>query len=169
MRKRNSTPPNRAPAPRRMFVSDDDLAAAERLLALIAASRGPGGEEPERGRQAGERAVARANAGLALALRQRRVRLFGENFSADAPFTLMLAIYVHEEREPVITYSRLVQLAWLSSATTARWLQLLAEHGWVERKGDAADQRKTLLSLSAKARHAMDTLFSWPDQQPDAG
>jgi DNA-binding MarR family transcriptional regulator len=42
------------------------------------------------------------------------------------------------------------------------------EEGWIERKDHSEDQRKTLLNLSAKARKAMDELFSWPDPQSEA-
>ena len=90
-------------------------------------------------------------------VRERRLHLF--DFSAEAPFLLLLALYANEEWEPVITLTRLTQLAWLSLSTSIRWLDQLVEQGLIERGDDAGDGRKTLLSLTSKARTRLDELF----------
>ena len=57
----------------------------------------------------------------------------------------------------------------MSSGTAARWLDRLADDRWIERTDNMEDQRKTLMSLTAKARKALDDLFSWPERQPETG
>ncbi len=127
-------PSNRAPIVRRVFVSEDDVDAAERLLSLIARSR-----ELSQRAAAGKsgkpsnRSEALEQAQIALALRQRRVRFFEGSFSAEPPFTLLLALYANQDREPVMTYTRLIQLAWVSSARRpagwTAWLRTAGSNG----------------------------------------
>ena len=144
---------------------EDDVDAAERLLSLIARSRDLSQRAAAGQPGNSNRSVALEQAQIALALRQRRVRFFEGSFSAEPPFTLLLALYANQDREPVMTYTRLIQLAWVSSGTAARWLDRLAEDGWIERTDHLEDQRRIFMSLTAKARKALDDLFSWPERQ----
>ena len=142
-----------------MVVSDDDIAAAKKLLEKLvnASSAVPGDvQEAPIGSPADRREML-ARARAVCEVRERRLHLF--DFSAEAPFLLLLALYANEEWEPVITLTRLTQLAWLSLSTSIRWLDQLVEQGLIERGDDAGDGRKTLLSLTTKARTRLDELF----------
>lgn len=97
----------------------------------------------------------------ALALRQRRLELFGDALSAEAPFAMLLALYVNEDREPVLTLTRLTQLSWVNPSTAIRWLEVLVDDGWIDRATDPDDLRKVRLSMSTKARQKLDELFRW--------
>jgi len=90
----------RRTAVRRIHVSEMDRAAAQRLLSAIAQT----GEE-DVASTASARREALEEARLALSVRQRRLRMFDGGLSADAPFTLMLALYANEEYEPQVTLS----------------------------------------------------------------
>ncbi len=149
---------------RRVFVSDCDVAAAQRLLSVLSASAEPSKSAPApadalSGSPGLSEPVQQAQ--LALGLRQRRVLIFGARFSGEPPFALLTALYVHEQHESVVTLTRLTQLASINLSTAIRWLDLLAEQGWVGRSHDGGDRRKTLLSLSDKGRSALNDLFSW--------
>jgi DNA-binding MarR family transcriptional regulator len=148
---------------RRLFVSELDVAAARRLLSLIgaenSASEATAMSEADRNpRVANDDAVQRARE--ALAFRERRLRSMNGRLVAEAPFVMLLALYAAEEWEPAMTTTRLGQLTALTPGTTARWLEVLASEGWIERRGDASDGRKTLLSLSVKARQGLQDLFT---------
>jgi hypothetical protein len=161
----------RTPTVRRVFVAESDVAAAHRLLSAIAAGDDPSYEPKSRAgesREGPDRRQALAHAEIVLALRERRVRMFEGSFSPEAPFALLLALYVHEAREPDITMTRLTQLAWIGNSTTIRWLEVLVEQGWLERRDDPADKRQIFVSLSAKARDALDELFGWRDPKLEA-
>jgi len=147
--------PQRAVKLRRIVVEDSDIAAAQRLLSAIAET-GDVSSESERG----DRRASIDQARVALALRQRRMRIFEGSLSADPPFALMLALYANEDQEPDVTLTRLTELAWVNSTTATRWLDSLVSQGLVERRADSGDRRRTLLSLSLKARKRMDELFS---------
>ena len=164
MTQRVDSPSKRASIARRIFVGQDDVAAAERLLALIAnASGAEAALRADDGQPGPARSAAIQQAKAALALRQRRVRTFEGSFSSEPPFALMLALYANQDHEPTMTYSRLVQTGWVSAGNAARWIDRLSQEGWLERKNDASDQRKVLVSLSPKALEALDQLFSWPE------
>ena len=101
---RSDSPSSRAPIVRRVFVSEDDVDAAARLLSLIARSRDLSQRAAAGKPGNSNRSVALEQAQIALALRQRRVRFFEGSFSAEPPFTLLLALYANQDREPVMTY-----------------------------------------------------------------
>jgi len=149
----------------RVFVSDDDAAAACKVLQLLAAARqraGPADDRQERAVGSDERSLMRDRAHEALVLRERRMEAL--SFSAEVPFILMVALYVHEEQEPAITQTRLCQLAWVGNSTTLRWLETLVSEGLIDRTADPADGRKVLLSLSPKGRSSLDGLFAEPSR-----
>lgn len=148
------------PMTRRLFVSEADVAAARRLLATVARAEAPDDdvEEQEGGGASPGRGLDQAR--MALTVRERRLRGLGGVFAAEPAFTLLLALYATEEWEPAMTITRLSQLTLLSTGTAKRWLEQLTGEGWIERRGDEDDGRRTLLSLSIKARETLETLFS---------
>jgi len=160
MARQTTTPTERSSAVRRVFVSSDDVAAAERILNALAAQQEqarPGGRDSaDEGRLDATQAVQEAR--QAYDLRERRIAQFG--FSAEPPFQLLLALYVHEEWEPAVTIGRLTQLAGLSPTTALRWLDVLIREGWLSRTSPKI-RRNALITLSRKARDEFCSLYSW--------
>jgi len=144
---------------RRIIVSDADIAAAQKLLEVLVKIGRAGADDlpltPTDVRFDREAALRRARE--ACELRERRLHAF--DFSAEGPFLLLVALYVNEEWEPLVTLTRLAQLAWVSHTTSIRWLDLLVSNDLIERRGDAEDGRKILISLTPKGRAKMDELF----------
>jgi DNA-binding MarR family transcriptional regulator len=144
---------------RPILVTDEDVAAARRLLALVA-DESSGGGPPRDRRQLVE------DARWVHGLRQRRLAIFGESFIAEPPFAILLGLYANEPEEGQVTVTRLAQLAWTSPTSTLRWLEELVRDGWLVRLSGESRHRGAKIMLSAKARSALDRLFSWSDE-PD--
>jgi DNA-binding MarR family transcriptional regulator len=151
--------------PRRLvWLSEEDVSAAARLLSLLGApgmdDAGPDGRGASKA-AARNRAVERAS--LALYLRQRRIERLGEMFAHEPPFQMLLSLFVSEKRESAVTITRLSDLAWLTPSTTLRWLEALVGDGWISRTDVADDARKSRLCLTDKAHAAIEELFGWPE------
>src|SRR4051794_12413046 len=145
-------------APRRVFcVAAEDVDAARRVLALLA----QGHEEDEQlSPIADGRGPLLGRARFVLALKERRLELFGGDFSAEPPLDILLGLYLSEGADTIVTVSKLAELSLVSLTTVLRWLDFLVGNGWVERSSVAEDARKCRLTLTAKARDALDQLFS---------
>ncbi len=135
----------------------EDVEAARKVLALLTQAEGHDGQlsPPSDGRGA---LLGRAR--FALALRQRRLELLGSDFSAEPPFDILVALYVNEGTDKIITASTLAELASVPPSTILRWLDYLVSNGWVDRSRVADDARKFRITLAAKSRRALDRLFS---------
>ena len=144
---------------RRLVVAEADIAAAQRLLEVVVKAASPGSGAPFKDPLSGpvDRGDMIRRARTACELRERRLHSF--TFHAEAPFALLLVLYANEEWEPIVTLTRLTHLAWMSVSTCIRWLEVLETQGLINRKDDAEDKRKTLVSLSAKGRGSLDELF----------
>jgi len=152
----------RGPDPRPfLWLTEEDIAAARRVL-LVLGEREAGasdGHSDRREAAAPDRRNMFDRAELLLAMRERRIHVFGSRFSTEQPFAMLLALYVIEDREPAITVSRLAELACLNMTTTLRWLDILLKQGWLSR-ASTKDRRKAQISLTEKSREAMERLLS---------
>ena len=152
------------------WLAEEDVAAARRILSLLGQESGtlPAREigKPEkpasisRSRQS---IIERAQ--LSLSLRQRRIEVLGPRFSSDAPFAMLVALFVLEDREPGLGVTRLGIFARLGISTTLRWLDYLLKYGWVTRTGVSGDKRKARITLTDKGRMALERLFSWVNEE----
>jgi DNA-binding MarR family transcriptional regulator len=138
-------------------VSAEDVDAARKVLALLTQAH----EEHEQPSPTGDdRGPLLGRARFALALKERRLELFGGDLSAEPSFDMLLALYVSEGADTIVTVSKLAELALVPLSTVLRWLDPLVSNGWVDRSKVAGDARKSRLILTAKGRRALDQLFS---------
>lgn len=158
---RQSSPPGTSEF-RRIVVSEEDVRSAARLLALLAPGATETGKRARKGRSPSRLELV-DHARTALAIRERRIHKLGHGFSAEPPFVMLLALYVAEQHEPIVSVTRLTQLSFIQPTTVLRWLEPLTANGWIERRSDPDQRRKAMLSLSEKARTALDDLFTWND------
>lgn len=146
---------------RRLIASEEDIAAARKILELIAGRGGRVDSEISAETtisDSRDRAELVYKAREICSFRERRLHAF--SFTATPPFVLLLTLYANEEWEPAMMLTRLNQLSWITMSTALRWLDLLVDEGWVERREDSEDARKTLLSLTPKARAKLDDLLT---------
>jgi DNA-binding MarR family transcriptional regulator len=133
-----------------------DVEAAQRVLALLAQTED---RADEHGRGSEGRGALLARARFTLSLRQRRLALLGNDFSAEAPFDILVALYVSEGTNTIVTITKAAELTAIPLTTVLRWLDHLAEGAWIDRSAVAEDARKARLTLTAKSRVALDQLF----------
>jgi hypothetical protein len=91
----------------RLFVRADDIAAARRLLTLVAYAEN---DDDRSGSHVNADAAQQARAPLML--RGRRVEVLGPRFRSEQPFLILLALHGAERQEPQITKTRLMNLSW---------------------------------------------------------
>jgi hypothetical protein len=162
MAKPPRTRPRRSSPSRHLLVHDSEIEAARTLLQLLAnegataqGRRDAGGTTP-----AAKRSPIRDKAEDVFAFRQRRMEMFDGSFGSEAPFALLLTLYVCEGREPEISVRLLAKLAWLAYTTTVRWVDELDQKGWVRLDTHRSDGRAHRVELTEKARAALEELFS---------
>lgn len=151
----NETGQNEASQSRFYWLSDEDVGAAARLLALLTRANGANVS-------AGQPLVAptlEERAQHALALRQRRIAVLGDMFSSEARFAMLLALYATRTNDTPYTVTDLHEATHLPPSTALRWLGPLVDNGWVTRTR-GRDARTAEIWLTRKAGKALDELFS---------
>ena len=139
-----------AAAPRVFSAKDREDAA--RLLALIV-----GQERAQRTRLLQNTTeVARA----ILEDRRRRGRIFNAGMFGEPAWELLLNLYVMDKDGPRLTIGRLIDSAKCAQTTALRWLQYLQDQGLIVRQEHPGDARTAFVSLTNKARDALDLYLS---------
>jgi len=110
-----------------------------------------------------ERAVASPVDGASRIYRLRRVRdhLFGEdaNLFAEPAWDILLDLYVANARGAPISRTSACVAASVPNTTGLRYLELLEARGLIETRDDAHDRRQRLVTISERARAAMEAVF----------
>jgi DNA-binding MarR family transcriptional regulator len=100
-----------------------------------------------------------ATAEALLAARKTRGDALGGQLFSDPAWDMLLALFAAAERGGPLSVSRLCAAAGVAQTTALRWLEQLEQSRLVSRAADAADARRTLVSLSADAREKMRVLL----------
>jgi DNA-binding MarR family transcriptional regulator len=145
--------------PRGVTLSGRDIEDAKRLLALLA------DQEPNAGGSALPRALYQSiqdqhaqlvkQASRILALRRRRAKQFGKAMFSEPAWEMLLLLYATQHAER-LTATRLALLSGGSKATALRWIEYLVIQKWVTRSGHPTDRRAVFVSLTEKAKDALD-------------
>lgn len=96
-------------------------------------------------------------------LRRRREALFGRGLFGEPAWDMLLELYVAELAGRRECVSGLCCVSGVPSTTALRWIGLLENAGWISRTADPRDGRRSFLSLTRKARAAMDSFFAQPE------
>lgn len=151
-------------------LADELMAIAARLRSAAAAgdeSAEPEQPTPPRQRLPKSSANHLALARRAYALRRKRAAIFGNpDLFGEPAWDILLDLFIaHAEGKSVSVSSACIGSA--APATTGlRWLGVLADEGLVVREGDASDQRRVLVRLTAAGLSAMERFFD-EVQAPD--
>ena len=92
--------------------------------------------------------------------RRARDALFGSGYFADPAWDMLLHLYVADEAGAPLSVSALCAAAALPQTTAQRWVESLAAARLIVRRADQADARRTLISLSPEAHHAMTAVLA---------
>lgn len=99
--------------------------------------------------------------------RRNRDHFFGTELFADPAWDILLHLYSSHLSQHRMSVGALCEGAAVPSTTALRWLVLLEEKGFVERRQDPIDGRRHFVSLTVAARESMDGYFrSVPRGQP---
>lgn len=96
-------------------------------------------------------------------LRSRRRRIFGPGIFGEPAWDMLLDLYSATLEGRAESVSSVAVASGAPPTTALRWIMLLEESGWVVREPDPNDGRRVLVSLSPRARSAMDLFFNQPE------
>lgn len=94
-----------------------------------------------------------------LRLRRRREAFFGSDLFGEPAWDMLLELYATELAGRRKSVSGLCSVSGVPSTTALRWIRMLENAGWIARMADPVDGRRSFLSLTAKARTAMEGFF----------
>jgi DNA-binding MarR family transcriptional regulator len=94
-----------------------------------------------------------------LAARRIRGEALGSNLFGDPAWDMLLALFAAAERGESLSVSRLCAAAGVAQTTALRWIEQLEHARLVSRSADAADARRTLITLAPDAREKMRGLI----------
>jgi DNA-binding MarR family transcriptional regulator len=156
---------------RTVKLAADDITAAARVLSALIAK--PGADELPSirvSRQASsgssrhakslqlEREVLRQCAIETLRLRKHRQRHFPPSLFGEPAWEMLILLYVNDGVR--FTIKRLSDQADLPATTVLRWIDYLAQQGFISRESHPTDMRKVLVELAEPGRRALDLYFS---------
>ncbi|MGN6596125.1 winged helix DNA-binding protein [Sphingopyxis terrae] len=131
-------------------------AAAQALAALRADANGHRAPSP-----AAPASFPAARAALVRErLRQRRAReaLFGDVF-CDPAWDMLLDLYAAHYEGDEVSVSSLCIAAQVPATTALRHIETMTGRGWLERRADPADKRRSFIRLTDDARTRLDRYF----------
>lgn len=96
-------------------------------------------------------------------LRARRQRIFGSAIFGEPAWDMLLDLYLATLQRRAESVTSLGLASGVPATTALRWINLLEEDGWIVRMPDPHDGRRVLVSLSSKARSAMELFVNQPE------
>lgn len=148
-----------------VVLTERDIRAATRLLALLAASPPPTIEAMGGGVKAGvtiqdDRTQMLAVARRTFLERRRRAEHFGRAMFGEPAWDMLLALYIMETSSARNTVGRLLTFSGAPQTTALRWLDYLEKQHLVSREAHPTDRRTAFIEITEKARDALDAYFS---------
>lgn len=105
----------------------------------------------------GESLVRRARD--VLAMRRKRIAIFGPQMFAEPAWEMLLLLYVsdHGQRH---TQTSLCELSGASRSTGMRWIDYLVGRDLIFRKEHPTDRRRNFVGLTSKGRELLESYLS---------
>lgn len=102
---------------------------------------------------------SRSTADMVYKLRRKREKIFSPGLFSDPAWDILLDLYAAEGTQKGISITSSCLAAGVPASTGLRWITILIQNGYVERREDPADARRSLVNLTTKARDALEALF----------
>lgn len=96
------------------------------------------------------------------ALRRVREREFGAELFSDPAWDVLLDLYLSESDGKKISVSSACIAAAAPATTALRWIDILCRKGYVIRRADLHDRRRTHLELAPGVASKIDRIFREP-------
>lgn len=94
-----------------------------------------------------------------LAARRAREVFFGANLFDDPAWDILLQAYVARLDQERLSITGLCIASSVPSTTALRWLNKLEQDGWLSRRNDPLDARRSWIELSDKGLAAMESYW----------
>jgi DNA-binding MarR family transcriptional regulator len=133
-------------------ISDQELALATRLLSRLV--------KTPKGGQAETNIHCSELAGAIYGARRERRHFFPETLFADPAWDILLTLYCAETEGETLCVSAVCVSADVPQTTALRWVNVLAELGFLEKCPHPTDGRSQLIRLTPESRTKMDQYFS---------
>lgn len=101
-------------------------------------------------------------------LRRKREKLFSADIFSDPAWDILLDLYISENSGKEISITSACLAAGVPASTGLRWITILIQNGYVERREDPTDARRSLVSLTQVARTALESLFEQLEDERSA-
>jgi len=128
-----------------------DAEDARRLLAMIAAASVPGRGTSSTGLIQKARQI--------LSYRRRRVQIFGLGMFGEPAWDMLLWLYVADSDQRT-SVTALARRSGASKSTALRWIDYLADRGFIGREAHPTDARIAFVSLTDTGKAALDLFLS---------
>lgn len=97
---------------------------------------------------------------LAIRSRSQRNKFFAADLFADPAWDMLLDLYLSQIIERRVSVSSLCLASNVPCTTALRWITTLQNEKLIKRNRDPFDKRRWYMSLTGKARFALDLYFS---------
>lgn len=98
-----------------------------------------------------------------LKLRTVRSDIFGRSLFGEPAWDMLLHLYDAHLQDRTEYVTGLCAASGVPPSTALRWIHCLLDRGWIKREGDARDQRRFIVTLTAKGIRAMERFFERPE------
>ncbi len=92
--------------------------------------------------------------------RRARELVLGPELFADPAWDMLLEAYIAELMQTRLSVSALCHSAAVPATTALRWVQKLEQNGWLNRRKDPLDARRTWMELTPRGSSRMSQYFS---------
>lgn len=152
-----SSSTTRNPKQRKKLVelSEQDVEAARRLLAILATTP----VDEITGKSVSHAFELQNRARKILARRKERIAIFGSPIFGEPAWEMLLWLYAMDT-EARQSLSRLTELSGSSRSTAVRWIGYLEKKGWLTREPHPTDRRSAFIQLTSLGRRDLERYLS---------
>lgn len=97
---------------------------------------------------------------LMIKARRAREQMLGSHHFADPAWDILLEAYLAHMTQIRLSVSGLCQSSAVPVTTALRWVQKLEQDGWLERKDDPFDGRRSWIELTAEGSERLSRYFA---------
>jgi DNA-binding transcriptional ArsR family regulator len=96
-------------------------------------------------------------------LRVRRRRFLGEGLFCEPAWEMLIGLYIAAFEQRPQSVTSLAGASSVPQSTALRWMAALEAEGWISTIPNSRCSQDSFVRLSAKARRAMNLVFSEPE------